>query len=132
MSLCVDDEWQGWDGETIVHLSDGSYWQQAEYLYEYRYAYRPAVEVVNGMMSVEGMTRAVRVKPISVVESTIDGDWRGWDGKTELQLTNGSKWRQAEYHYEYRYAYRPSVIMFDGRMLVNGTSKPIRVSRISR
>ncbi|MBD8704671.1 hypothetical protein [Frigoribacterium sp. CFBP 13712] len=128
----MDDEWQGWDGETIVHLSDGSYWEQSEYLYEYRYSYRPAVEVTNGLMLVEGMTRAVRVKRISVVESTIDGAWSGWDGKTELQLTNGSKWRQAEYHYEYRYAHRPSVIMFDGKMLVQGTSKPIRVSRISR
>lgn len=129
MSLRVDGAWSGWHGETVVRLTDGSYWQQSSYRYEYRYAYRPSVELDGGRMIVEGMTAAVPVRRISASTSTIDGEWRGWDGETKLQLIDGSKWRQAEYHYEYRYAYRPSVIVFDGKMLVDGMSKPIRVSR---
>jgi len=31
----------------------------------------------------------------------VDGSWSGWDGDTILQLTDGSVWRQDEYHYEY-------------------------------
>lgn len=37
----------------------------------------------------------------------VENDWTGWDGDTIVRLTDGSVWRQEEYHYEYRYAYRP-------------------------
>jgi len=40
MTLQVDDDWEGWDGDTIVKLSNGSVWRQEEYHYEYAYAYR--------------------------------------------------------------------------------------------
>lgn len=30
----VEDDWEGWDGETVVKLTDGSVWQQEEYHYE--------------------------------------------------------------------------------------------------
>lgn len=129
MNLRVSGDWKGWNGETIVQLSNGTYWRQAEYLYEHRYAYRPAAEIIDGRMMVEGMKRAVRVQRISVSTSTVDGAWNGWGGSTELRLVDGSKWRQAEYHYEYNYAFRPSVIIFDDKMLVSGMSKPIRVIR---
>lgn len=62
MALVVDDEWNGWDGDTVVKLSDGSVWQQEEYYYEYRYAYRPKVQISSNLMMVEGMCRAVRVR----------------------------------------------------------------------
>lgn len=58
----IDGEWNGWDGETVVTLLDGSVWEQAEYYYRYQYKYRPAVEVSNGRMLVDGMPRAVRVR----------------------------------------------------------------------
>lgn len=45
MPLHVDGSWSGWDGDTIVRLTDGSVWQQAEYHYEYHYAYRPTVRI---------------------------------------------------------------------------------------
>lgn len=64
MNLLVEDSWEGWDGDTIVRLSDGSVWRQEEYYYEYRYAYRPPVVIRNNMMFVEGMARAVRVRRI--------------------------------------------------------------------
>jgi hypothetical protein len=39
-------------------------------------------------------------------------------------------WRQDEYHYEYRYAYRPTAIINNGRMQVNGMSRAVRVRRL--
>ena len=38
---------------------------------------------------------------------TVDGSWRGWNGDTIVQMTDGSIWRRDEYHYEYYYAHRP-------------------------
>jgi hypothetical protein len=34
LTLLVDGEWSGWDGETVVQLTDGSVWRQDEYYYE--------------------------------------------------------------------------------------------------
>lgn len=62
MKLHVEGSWSGWDGETIVELTDGSVWRQDEYHYEYHYAYRPEVTVANGKMQVRGMSRAIRVR----------------------------------------------------------------------
>ena len=64
MRVQVEDDWEGWEGDTIVKLSDGSVWRQAEYYYEYQYAYRPYLTLLNNMMHVDGMTRGVRVRRI--------------------------------------------------------------------
>ena len=62
---------------------------------------------------------------------TVKGVWKGWDGKTFVEMTDGSKWKQAEYHYEYRYAYRPdATVTNDGLMLVDGMSRAVRVRRV--
>lgn len=29
---------------------------------------------------------------------TVQGAWKGWDGKTYVEVTDGSEWNQAEYH----------------------------------
>ena len=60
----------------------------------------------------------------------IDGEWSGWSGDTIVQLTDGSVWRQSEYYYEYRYAYRPKAIIFDGKLMVEGMNKPVGVRRL--
>lgn len=65
MTLNVEGSWEGWSGETLVELSDGSVWRQDEYVYEYRYAYRPKAGITNGKMLVDGMSRAVRVRRIA-------------------------------------------------------------------
>lgn len=65
MTLYVDGSWSGWDGDTILQLTDGSVWRQDEYHYEYHYAYRPEVTITNGQMLVRGMNRAVRVRRLS-------------------------------------------------------------------
>lgn len=62
MTLQIEEEWEGWDGDTIVKLTDGSVWRQEEYHYEYRYAYRPRVTVASNVMRVEGMSRGIRVR----------------------------------------------------------------------
>jgi hypothetical protein len=41
---------------------------------------------------------------------TVKGAWKGWDGKTFVEMTDGSKWKQVEYHYEYHYALETSAI----------------------
>lgn len=61
----VEGEWTGWDGDTIVRLTNGSIWRQDEYYYRYQYKYRPEVVVDGNKMHVDGMTKAVRVRRIS-------------------------------------------------------------------
>ncbi|OBC03361.1 hypothetical protein A5784_14075 [Mycobacterium sp. 852013-50091_SCH5140682] len=60
----------------------------------------------------------------------INGSWTGWNGNTIVELTDGSIWRQSQYHYEYRYAYRPKVTIQNGKMLVDGMSRAIPVQRL--
>ena len=65
MTRCIDGAWEGWSGDTIVQLTDGSVWRQDEYYYEYHYAYRPKVQISNGRMLVDGIRREVRVRQIA-------------------------------------------------------------------
>lgn len=62
----VDGAFNGWDGETVVRLTNGTIWLQREYYYEYHYAYRPRVIVYTASggwkMQVEGVSRAVAVE----------------------------------------------------------------------
>ena len=60
----------------------------------------------------------------------IDGSWTGWSGDTIVQLTDGTVWRQDEYRYEYRYAYRPEVTITNGKMLVAGMNRSVRVRQL--
>lgn len=63
--LSVEGSWNGWDGETIVELTNGSVWKQAQYHYEYRYSYRPKATVTGGQMQVDGMSRAIPVRRLA-------------------------------------------------------------------
>lgn len=69
-----------------------------------------------------------------VIESNIDGVFKGWDGETIFKLTNGQIWQQSVYSYTYHYAYSPKVLIINsnGRYLmqVNGVSGTIQVIRI--
>lgn len=65
MKKQVDGEFTGWDGHTVVKLTDGSVWEQAGYYYEYHYAYRPEVLFVDGdRMLVDGMRKSVQVRQL--------------------------------------------------------------------
>jgi hypothetical protein len=70
-----------------------------------------------------------------VIESSIDGDFEGWDGDTIFKLTNGQIWEQVSYDYEYHYAFMPEVTIIRTRnnrykMMVEGMSGSIYVERI--
>lgn len=43
----IDGTFNGWDGNTVVKLTNGTEWKQSSYYYEYCYAYRPKVELKN-------------------------------------------------------------------------------------
>jgi hypothetical protein len=68
------------------------------------------------------------------VESTIKGDFEGWEGETIFQFDNGQIWQQAEYDYMYSYSYRPDVTIYRTsagcRMKVEGEDETILVKRI--
>ncbi len=61
----IDGEFEGWDGDTIFKMMNGSIWQQASYAYTYHYAYMPDVIIYlkNGMyfMKVEGVEDELQV-----------------------------------------------------------------------
>ena len=64
MKSRIDGAWTGWSGDTIGKLVNGSVWRQVQYYYRYQYKYRPAVIIEGGLMHVEGMPKAVRVRRI--------------------------------------------------------------------
>lgn len=61
----VDGEFEGWDGDTIVKLMDGSIWKQEDLTLDLHLAFSPRVTVFprNGgfAMLVDGCGKAVRV-----------------------------------------------------------------------
>jgi hypothetical protein len=64
----VDGTFNGWDGSTIIKLSNGQTFQQSEYYYKYDYAYRPSVVVYKSYgtfkMWVTGIDKPVGVKQL--------------------------------------------------------------------
>lgn len=62
----IDGQFEGWDGDTIVKLTDGSIWRQIDLTLELRLAYNPEVLVLakNGRyeMLVDGCRKAVSVE----------------------------------------------------------------------
>ena len=69
-----------------------------------------------------------------VIESQIEGEFKGWEGDTIFKLTNGQIWQQTLYAYHYHYAYRPKVTIIKTdagyRMKVDGISQTIYVKRV--
>jgi hypothetical protein len=70
-----------------------------------------------------------------MIESQIDGAFHGWMGDTIYRLVNGQIWRQAEYAYQYHYAYRPTVGILETangyEMQVEGMPGLMRVERLA-
>ena len=62
----IDDDFEGWEGETIVKLTNGQIWQQSEYYYHYHYAFMPKVIIYRTgggyKMKVDGIEKSVGVK----------------------------------------------------------------------
>jgi hypothetical protein len=68
------------------------------------------------------------------IESTLAGDFNGWEGETIFKLDNGQIWEQAEYSYSYSYSYRPDVTIYHVsggcRLKVEDEDETILVRRI--
>ena len=47
-----------------------------------------------------------------VIETEIDGEFKGWNGDTIYRMRNGQIWQQSSYHYHYHYAYSPEVLIY--------------------
>jgi hypothetical protein len=66
----IDGTFEGWEGKTIVTLTNYEIWQQDEFYNKYHYAYKPKVTIVKDgviyKMKVDGLSKAVRVKKLSV------------------------------------------------------------------
>jgi len=64
----IDGDFEGWDGETIFKMMDGTIWQQVSYDYTYHYAYMPDVLIYTKggsfYMKVEGVDDEIRVTRI--------------------------------------------------------------------
>lgn len=70
----------------------------------------------------------------AIIESKVAGEFNGWEGETIVKLENGQIWKQSEYYYKYRYAYRPEVLVLKRsggyEMKVDGIDKSVRVERL--
>jgi hypothetical protein len=79
-------------------------------------------------------TATIESKCDPAIESTISGETEGWSGETIFKLDNGQIWEQAEYSYNYFYAYRPDVTIYHSqsgcRMKVEDEEETILVRRI--
>jgi hypothetical protein len=131
----IDGDFEGFDDEVLIKLMDGTYWVQDEYKYWYHYAYCPTVLIIQKggrlFIQIEGQSEIVPVRQIGgVIQSKIDGEFRGWDGETIYKLLNGQVWQQSHYKYEYKYAYRPDALIYNPGgghiILVEGTSARVR------
>lgn len=64
----IVDEFEGWDGDTVYELDDGSQWQMSSYQHSYRYSYRPIATVWRDggryYLQVEGMNDMQQVMPV--------------------------------------------------------------------
>ncbi len=71
----IEDEFEGWEGETIFRLDNGQIWQQSSYAYHYHYAYHPAVMIFRDggryVMKVDGVSQTVDV--VQLTEAPILG-----------------------------------------------------------
>ena len=131
----IDGDFEGFDDQALFKLMDGSYWVQDEYKYWYHYSYCPEAIIlrknVRLYIQVDEQSEIVPVREISgVIESKINGEFKGWGGETTYELINGQVWQQSSYKYKYKYAHMPSVLIYNSGgghiMMVNGTKAKVR------
>ena len=145
-SILSPSPFMGNDGE-IFKLADGSIWE-VKYEYEYLYEYLPSVVIcpskgkliigdksLNVQMASSSATKG-NGAPASdtIIESQIDGDFKGFEGETIIKLMNGQIWQQSEYWYHYHYSFMPKVLIFKQgasyKIKVDGIDKSVGVTRL--
>jgi hypothetical protein len=60
------------------------------------------------------------------IESRIDGECKGWEGKTLFKFINGQIWEQAVNRYRYFYKYRPVA-----RIWANGSQYLLEIEGVN-
>jgi len=135
----IEGTFSGFNGDAVFKLTNGQIWQQSKYKYRYHYAYRPRVTIskINGQyfLEIDGLNDGVPVTRVSeVLSGVIVSDFNGFDGDSIFEFENGEIWKQAEYNYDYHYAYRPEAIIISGPngtvLHVEGMSETVSVERI--
>lgn len=135
----IDGEFNGYHDSAIFKLANGQVWQQRRYRYRYRYAYRPEVRIYKEggryMMEVAVMDELIEVVQASlIVDGPIVSDFSGFNQDMKFEFQNGQIWEQAEYKYNYHYAYRPDAVIVDGinghELHVDGMDESVRVRRV--
>ena len=68
------------------------------------------------------------------IESSIDGEFTGWDDGKIYRLMNGEIWEQVGADYDYEYDYDPDVVIYSTAegctMKVDGVDETVVVQRI--
>ena len=63
---CISGDFEGWDGDKIYELDDGSEWELSSYTYSYHYCYRPKATLWKDggryYLEVKGMRNKVEVR----------------------------------------------------------------------
>jgi hypothetical protein len=123
----------------LFKTSNGKYYEIVERTRQRVRERNPEVKIYSDgddyKLEIEGFEEAVICRKIkNVIESSIDGEFKGWDGSTIFKLSNGQIWQQSSYAYMYHYAYNPTVFIYqsmDGiKMKVEDVEELISVKKI--
>jgi len=114
----INGDFEGFDDEVLFKLTDGTYWIQDEHKHWYHHAHSPEAKILRKdgrlYIQVDGEDEIAPVHEASAVtRSKIKGEFKGWNGKSTYELTNGEVWQQASAKYKYKYAYMPAVIIYE-------------------
>jgi hypothetical protein len=96
----ISGAFRGFNRDALFKMRNGTFWIQARYKYWYHYAYCPEVTIKteDGLHILTVAGSSVPVARVSdVVESKIEGEFRGWEGETQYTLVNGQIWKQCRY-----------------------------------
>jgi hypothetical protein len=127
----------------IFKLASGGLWQ-VRYEYEYLYEYLPNVIIcpnagkliINGkQLNIQQVSSGGSAKSSGgIIESSINGEFKGWEGESIYALMNGQVWQQSSYYYHYHYAYAPKVLIYQQSgshyMQVQGVNQAVQVRRL--
>ena len=122
---------------------DGSIWE-VKYEYEYMYEYYPDVVIcpnkniliINDKeLDIEYLSSGSEVNGnASVVKSSLDGEWGGWQGDTIVKLMNGQIWEQFGLHLSLSLGLGNEVLVYQKYgtwyMQVEGEDEAVAVIRI--
>lgn len=138
---CIDGDFEGWDGDSVFVLCNGSVVVQSDYAYTYHYAYRPNVTLIGSgtrwEMFVEGVDRSIRVELVDGFQTCISGRFSGLQLGNIYTLCNGQVWRQIEpWTWTWTW-YGPDVIIYGTpigatrmKVLLSGVPHAVGVVRI--